>query len=1615
MASPISSYGPRIEDTVPTGITGSLDGRDLFEQYLPKAAMESGLDPDFIRGVAEHESAGFKPYAHGALDGGYGFMQIIRTTGDGLGIDRRVVQDNIVYGAKLLREEIDRFNDVDLGLVAYFKGPNFAKELAEGKKTWDDPNVLGGTTIKNYVRLVKGKISKHRLETMAKAPAFDETTPVTMAQPVVEEDKYTGPLARIDLPATEKSEPEAPVLPRENMSAPIVEEYAPTPLASADATATAPKEIETRVQTPAMVLGADAPMLSDVSGEIKPIEKLGREMPRVTQINALVEGVRKTLPFVDDRYAQMFAEQDMQGAMLLGQIGANLAAGAVGGIAAKGILQGIPMLSKSPVLLGAAVRALTAGGVTATQQDWTKNFGEALANTVQSAGAGVVSLVPEFAVAANKLQLLAQPLAGVLFEVSADMARNKAQQAWKTPEARDAYIKEKLIGAALDLGMASVDVGTGSLKGEQAAYRADLKNIGNKIEMKALGVKGPLMAMATGTKYKRGSAFQEPGFIKPSVTLTDKKYNSSYYAHNFKEARDGLARINKRFGDAEGWTPESEAAAKVTDEAQYPKLPESPEQPQEVTPTAEPLPIRNRGFASQTGSVGGDASVGGGSKAKAVFDANREEARAALHKSADQIARKAGDFLGSAFVSRGYTARRLLKKGGSSTGLDAARKWQQQKGGQAIVKKRALDAEAEIYENIPHEYEMDFANYHMAKRIVEIVEANPDKNYKSGKVTYEDAKQLVAEVEADPKTFAMFNKAQEAFNAATAKELQDDVDNGIISQEQADYLSEKYSDYTPMQYVSHTDPDGGMAGPMLGKRTSVGDSGIKALDEGSESAFLSNPRYALLQVISRSQSRIAKNRANKALYTHITEGENLTGGKIAETIDRTIPLTTAESIVSNLQGARTRLAQKVANPISADERLRLERDIDDLTSKLDDLDATKVLEDIDNESAIADLQKRILDVSGKARASGEPKETVAADQIIARLNSKIERLSKMPETSKTAADIAATQRRIRDLTYKITDPRSGSEQTMLDDKLAALDEKIAGWGQKIQDANGEDIVLKGKTLKPVENGMERVYVMLDGQRQGIDLPKDFADSWNATGAILPHYLLNTLRVLSGSALVKTFATGAGGPEFSIANTFLDAANQILHSGEYSNFIPVALGQYVRNSVKVFHDAKTGKGRWAEYVENYGGQDFASKEGMWSVDEQKVSPNRERNAELYDKMTTLQTVSERLGRLALDEQARQNGKSPEEAAAISRELLDFGDGGWLIKTLDAIVPYSSAGVQATRGAVRAGRDRPKDTAMRYAQVALMGTGVAMAMDKYNREFRDKLSDRDRIEYWTIPLPAKVKYSNGKESQAYLAIRKDAGSKLASTFGELIYEVGKGITSPVDAARRMKMASEGVNLADVAKMSVPLYSAVKGYKSNTDFWRDEPIWRGSRDVSPSEEYTEGKTPRFFNDAAQVLDKVGIEVSPDRAAYANRTMVPRNIFSAMAGMAYEEVFSSFTKEDRSVIEGQMWKTLGKDIPFARKFIRLTSPSMPTSEEVAEKAMDAGVTVKPGRSLQSTMSDVRKAETKVADYKHRNTQELLKIIKAKRAPDQLYMKLGNDRDEIKRLKKLYRRRTKE
>jgi soluble lytic murein transglycosylase-like protein len=114
-----------------------------YRSAFVAAARDTDLPVALLVAVAEHES-GFRPNAVSEA-GAYGLLQVMPAAAEAVRLDAREPRQNVLAGARVLRQHLDRFHSTDLALAAYNAGPT-AVARAGGAPTGETVTYVANVT-----------------------------------------------------------------------------------------------------------------------------------------------------------------------------------------------------------------------------------------------------------------------------------------------------------------------------------------------------------------------------------------------------------------------------------------------------------------------------------------------------------------------------------------------------------------------------------------------------------------------------------------------------------------------------------------------------------------------------------------------------------------------------------------------------------------------------------------------------------------------------------------------------------------------------------------------------------------------------------------------------------------------------------------------------------------------------------------------------------------------------------------------------------------------------------------------------------------------------------------------------------------------------------------------------------------------------------------------------------------------------------------------------------------------------------------------------------------------------------------------------------------------------
>jgi len=532
---------------------------------------------------------------------------------------------------------------------------------------------------------------------------------------------------------------------------------------------------------------------------------------------------------------------------------------------------------------------------------------------------------------------------------------------------------------------------------------------------------------------------------------------------------------------------------------------------------------------------------------------------------------------------------------------------------------------------------------------------------------------------------------------------------------------------------------------------------------------------------------------------------------------------------------------------------------------------------------------------------------------------------------------------------------------------------------------------KGTTIP---RGWTRIYAFEDGKRKTLYISPKMSKEWLTNDPEMTYKLSNFIRWASGSALLRTFATGINWG-FALANLPKDALHtwmvaRIFDDGEwksvYSPHFPEFTLQITGDYLRVFRDALLRKGRYIDYINEGGGMEFLVHQGRLFKKGRHIESKLDKvqnvlayPGETSELMTRLaireRVIRRRAKELGISvEKARKNKDVTREATFAARDYLDFSQGGWLVKSLDNAVPYLNASVQATRGLFRALKDDKLVGMYKLAQLAVLVSGIyingKVKDPKTMRELQGSIDMENNI---CIPLGDQFSFvdSRGNTRYVYLKVPIDSSQKFFKTFFEASTDKWLGNEFDVD---RVVKALKWLSPVDISSLP-PTFSALVGYVTNKNFWTNEDIWKRTEanDFPKSkEEFIPGRTPQLYIDIGKVTG-----LSPERMKYAVEELVTNGtVWSYLLNGGYEKAFGEFPKGNK---EQHLAEILHR-MPMLKRFIGVTNPYVKYSKKLKKVKKDNELE----RFVQNRGLDLR-AEGYIfdGDYSRKQVIDYIKSFK--------------------------------
>ncbi|KKN10778.1 hypothetical protein LCGC14_1033160 [marine sediment metagenome] len=897
-------------------------------------------------------------------------------------------------------------------------------------------------------------------------------------------------------------------------------------------------------------------------------------------------------------------------------------------------------------------------------------------------------------------------------------------------------------------------------------------------------------------------------------------------------------------------------------------------------------------FKDKTGKSNIELSEGGSRFIKA-----QAESKIAAEQAKKTTVKQAVNFLDKKLIDvSGEVRRKLLNA--SDAGKHAVIMKDVTRGATGNAARIYNDVKTQIYENGLSRSEVEQLHAVIrARRTIGIARFKDVKNPRGAGA--DTAMDLMADIEKNP---LLFNKLQERANVYF-KEMRRNLkrlkDEGLIDESLHENLLKK-GDYSKRQFIDKIDPEISSI-DRGGNKITVRDSGLQKLKEGSEGLIETDTSLMLQQVIARTEGRIAKNNANKALMKFADDFPD--NGIVFLEKPKPLNITELEFFHKNRFTLRGEFAIDEIKAVVRGDKPAHYKAIKDKAA-----------------IAFAKKQKGVKVIENV---------TPSGDYVVVKNTKEGSRIGqRLVELSKKRESIFATKD--EELINKWND--EFSRLLGFEEELIRTISGVGGFGDTRLEANR---IFKHKleeSIAEASKSFETVSVMIEGKPQQMFMPKEFAAQWVNSAPEVTGALGAAMRWGTGSSILRASATGMN-PGFAITNFAMDMSHQFLITSEYSSFFPKAFAQMGRNAALVFKDAITRTGRYIDYANEGGLMPFMTHQGRIGF-----TPGS-----IWAKMQTYAgwagETSEIFGRLMLREQSMLNGKLAQEATWIARNYLDFSQGGSWTKFVDAGVPYLSASVQGTRGIFRAGSEAMKggikgeaEFVFKFAQISAASAGLYFGWKfMYPESYKD-LSPHDKRNFWNIPTPYKFKDENGADRRYYFKIAKDPGQKVFALLTESL--LGKFIDDKdIDFEEQADAFTELIPIT--FNRLPPIMNAILGYAVNKDFWLNDDIWKGTENIKANREFhitgSQKTNPvfreigRFSTFGTRETDAELEGLSPERTKFFLQQFFTRgNLWTAIMGNGANVIFNELPESFQDLATEEIIQKQ----PIIKRFLGVTRP---------------------------------------------------------------------------------------
>ena len=469
----------------------------------------------------------------------------------------------------------------------------------------------------------------------------------------------------------------------------------------------------------------------------------------------------------------------------------------------------------------------------------------------------------------------------------------------------------------------------------------------------------------------------------------------------------------------------------------------------------------------------------------------------------------------------------------------------------------------------------------------------------------------------------------------------------------------------------------------------------------------------------------------------------------------------------------------------------------------------------------------------------------------------------------------------------------------------------------------------------VDSGFSKVLYLENGEQRQFQLRSDLKAELDNVSLNLGDSA-NLISIALGVPLIKLMATGAN-PIFAVKNVFRDFGHVLFFTNVYDKHnLYYATALLIRDYQKGLKSSMRQDQDFIDYMDLGGGMSFLASQGRDGNFAKKTL--KDKALDFLGKPGEYSEIAMRISvyRKFKDEgilkYEQKNGTKPtgedllnikESAVAKAREIIDFQQGGELVKALDKFIPYLNAAFQGFRVGATYVANNPKTFANKFVQ-AQLGLLILSFFNSWASDDEDmqNIPEHTRLMNFIIFIPfskridedgverkAFIKIPKTQQAAPFFALMDVVNRKIINDIFGKEYEVSQDEYSFIVNGLKKSLPiglSSALGIVDIASrkavggakdekieneafrdlmQTVPLFNSVATYMSNYDAFRDRMIAIDKDKLSPSfEGVSDPDVEKFYKVIGETTG-----MSPIRTKAATEKLITGPQSSLVVGAAY------------------------------------------------------------------------------------------------------------------------------